>query len=159
MRDIYTAFLILFFSAAFAQEGCSFMKDTVFLPKENKSLECEYLQTTLKNRSVVQMIKGPAGKMYLRIVIYENLYFDKVDLFEVQSGSRSCYFKDTKQYKLDKHSSCYIVDIGKNYVATLRDDGISAIVFGKTETDFSKTDCNQVKQISKCFYESISAKK
>lgn len=159
MKQLFTVLFLLFFLAGFAQSDCAFIKDTVRIPKDNKVIDTEYLQTTLKNKSVVQLIKAPAGKFYLKIIVTENLYFDKVDMLEIISGSKSIFYKDTKHYQNDKHSGYYVVEVGKNYVSTLKDNGITSIVFGKVETSFGKSDCNQVKQISKCFYESISPKK
>lgn len=155
----FLIFIFLLYSGLFiAQNNCSFIKDTLFIPKENKTIEGEYLETTLK-KSVVSLIKTGGNKYYLKIVVTENLYFDHVDELEIRSGKKSFYAKDTKQFQLDKHSAFYVVELYKNYVGTLKDDGITALVFNKAETEFTKQDCSQVKQISKCFYDAISAKK
>ena len=93
------------------------------------------------------------------MIVTENLYFDKVDMLEVRSGKKSYYVKNTQHYQYEKHKGYYCFEIFKNYIGTLKDDGITAIEFGKVETSFSKSDCNQVKTIAKCFYESIDEKK
>ena len=42
---------------------------------------------------------------------------------------------------------------------TEKDEGITSIVFGGAETDFTKQDANQIKKISRCFYEANYRKK
>ncbi|MBK9283676.1 MAG: hypothetical protein IPM51_05080 [Sphingobacteriaceae bacterium] len=135
------------------------MSDTVFIPKENKTYQSDYLEVELKNKSLVQLVKADNKKYYLRMIVTENLYFDKVALLEVISGKKSFYVKDTKHHQFDKHRGYYCFEIFQNYIGTLKDDGITAIEFGKVHTSFSKSDCNHIKSIAKCFYESISEKK
>lgn len=159
MKQLCTLLFLTFFWGAFSQGDCHFIQDTVSIPKENKIVNAEYLQTVLKNKSVVQLFKTETNKYYLKLIVTENLYFNKVDILEIKSGGKSFYAKDTKHYQYDKHTGYYIIEIYKNYAGTLKDDGITSIVFGKAETDFGKHDCNQIKQISKCFYENIIAKK
>ncbi|MBL7922371.1 MAG: hypothetical protein JNJ40_18795 [Bacteroidia bacterium] len=137
----------------------SFISDTIRIPKENKVIQADYVITSLKNGSTIQLVKAPANKFYMRICTNENLYFGKKDMMEIKSGSKSFYAKETTNYELSKNSGYYVIEIYKNYIGTLKDDGITGIVFGKAETAFSKQDCNQVKQMAKYFYESITAKK
>lgn len=152
--------LFFFFSALLcAQSNCVFVKDTFYIPKENKTINGEYLETVFKNKTKVQLIKSETNKFYLKMCVFENLYFDKVDVLEIRSGTKSFYAKETKQFQLDKHTGFYVVELYKNYVATLKEDGITSIVFNKAETIFTKQDCSQIKQISKCFYEAVSTKK
>jgi hypothetical protein len=154
-----TLLFFTFFLGAFSQTDCSFIQDTVTIPKDKKVLNAEYLQTVLKNKSIVQLYKTETNKYYLKLIVTENLYFNKVDMLEIKSGSKSFFAKETRHYQFDKHTGFYLVEIYKNYAGTLKDDGITSIVFGSAETNFSKQDCNQVKQISKCFYENIVTKK
>ena len=91
-------------------------------------------------------------------MVIENLYFGKIDLLELKSGTKSFYLKETTHYQLDKNTGYYLLEIYKNYIGTLKDNGLTAIQFGKAETIYSKQDCNQVKQIAKCFYENIDTK-
>jgi len=162
MRYIFLIISILFFNSI----GCSqksgdfsFIKDTIRIPKENKVVESEYLITSLKNGSTIQLVKAPNAKLYLRICTSENLYFGKTDMLEIKSGSKSFFAKETTNYELTKNSGYYVIEIYKNYIATLKDDGITGFIFGKAVTSFSKQDCNQVKQMAKYFYESVCTKK
>ena len=134
-------------------------KDTIRVPKENKVYESQYVIRRLKNGSTIQLIKSSNNKFYMRIVISENLYFDKKDVLEIKSGTKSFYAKETTNYALNKNTGYFTVEIFKNYVGTLKDDGITCLVFGKDETSYSKQDCNQVKQMAKYFYESFCVQK
>ena len=139
--------------------ACSFRGDTVFITKTNKTVEGEILETTLKNKSIIQLIRTEGDKFYLKMIVTENLYFDKVDQLEIISGSKSIFYKDTRHFQYDKHRGYYMVEIFKNYALILKDNGITSIVFGKVETDFTKSDCNQIRQIAACFYDAITTKK
>jgi len=151
-------FLTLFLLGQ-AQSNCSFSNDTVYIPAEKKTLEGEYVQTILKNKSAVQFFKVQNGKFYLKMIVTENLYFNKTDMLEVRSGNKSFYAKDTKHFEYGNHTGYYIIEIYKNYIATLKDEGITSIVFSNAETKFTKQDRNQIMQIAKCFYESVAGKK
>lgn len=152
-------FLLLCLLRLLPAQDCTYKSDTIFVPKEKKVLQSELLEVTFKNNSVVQLIKAPNNKMYMKMIVTENLYFDKTDQLEVKSGSKSFYVKDATHFQYNKHKGYYIFEIYKNYVGTLKDDGLTSILFGKAETEFTKSDSNQIKKIAKCFYESIASKK
>lgn len=122
-------------------------------------MDGEVLTTILKNKNAVEFIKADNGKLYLKLTVSQNLYFDKIDVLEIRSGSKSFYVKDTKQYQRDKNTGFFVVELFKNYVATLKDDGITSIYFNQAETPFTRQDCVQIKQIAKCFYDAITPKK
>ncbi len=162
MKNSLLIIIFLFFGfLGYSQKAgdFSFLNDTIRIPKENKVIQADYVITSLKNGSTIQLIKAPANKFYMRICTSENLYFGKTDLMEIKSGSKSFFAKETTNYELSKNSGYYVIEVYKNYIGTLKDDGITGIVFGKAATAFSKQDCNQVKQMAKYFYESICAKK
>ena len=157
-KHIFFYFFALCIIFAQSQIDCVFKADTVFVPKENKVLNATYLQTTFKNKTNFYLYKANNNKYYIKFVVTENLYFGKVDLLELKSGTKSFYAKETTHYQLDKNTGYYVFEIYKNYIGTLKDDGLTSINFGKAETIYSKQDCNQVKQLAKCFYQSIDAK-
>jgi hypothetical protein len=162
MKYISLIIGIFFFSSfGFSQQSgdFAFIKDTVRIPKENKVVDSEYLITSLKNGTTIQLVKAPSSKFYLRICTSENLYFGKTDMLEIKSGSKSFFAKETTNYELSKNSGYYVIEIYKNYIGTLKEDGITGFIFGKATTTFSKQDCNQVKQMAKHFYENVCAKK
>ena len=133
--------------------------DTIRIPKENKVLNSQYLITTLKNGTTIQLIKSSNAKFYLRIVTSENLYFGKTAMLEIISGSKSFFAKETTNFQLNKNTGYYIIEIYKNYIGTLKEEGITKLDFDKAVTTYSKQDCNQVKQMAKHFYESFCVQK
>ncbi|MCW3076309.1 MAG: hypothetical protein JWO32_918 [Bacteroidetes bacterium] len=159
MKRIFFIIFLFVSAISIAQSECTFIKDTLTVAKENKVVTAEMLQTTFKNKTVVQIIKTEAGKYYLKFIVFENLYFNRIDLLEIKSGTKSFYAKETTQYRRDKYSGFYLIEIYKNYIGTLRQDGVTSIVFNKAETIFTKQDCELIKQMAKCFYDAISPKK
>ena len=159
-------YFLIIFSFIFTLENKSqincetaFVKDTMSLPDLSKTLEGEYIETTLKDFSTVRIFKTQGDKFYLRFVVKKNFYFNKVDVLEIRSGSKSIYPKDVKQYKINKTTGLFIVEVPKNYITTLRNDGITSLYFAKAETDFTRQDTRLIKEISKCLYDVITAKK
>jgi hypothetical protein len=166
MRFRFILFALLFLIQAFkSQSACEFefLKDTLTIPEEGKILEGLSLETTLKNLSVIKIFQSNDQKddhLYLRILVTKNFYFNKVDKLELRSGSKSYWVKpDSKQYKVSKTMGLFVVRVAKNYIVTLKEEGITSLVFSGAETDFTKTDAQQIKKISRCFYETIYRKK
>jgi hypothetical protein len=77
----------------------------------------------------------------------------------MRTGNRSYYVKNARQYKIDKTTGLFIVEIFKNYLTTLKEDGMTSIYFAKAETDFTKHDANLIKQMARCFYDAYTQKK
>jgi len=157
MKHRFFLFFLFITGILSAQTDCIFKRDTVFIHKENKTVNAEILQVDLK-KSFVQFIKTDANKYYMKISVSENLYFDRVDQLEIRSGSKSFYVKDAKQFQTNKHTGYFEVELFKNYAVTLKDEGITSLVFNKAETSFQKQDRVLIKQAAKCFYEAISKK-
>jgi hypothetical protein len=141
------------------KEGFVFVHDTMSIPETGKILEGDYVETTLKNLSVVRLFKTADHKYYLRFIITKNFYFDKVDVLEVKSGNKSYYSKNTKQHKINKTQGLYVIEVFRNYLGTLRDDGITGLVFAKAETDFTRQDGNQTRKMAAMFYQSLPPEK
>jgi hypothetical protein len=162
MKKRYLFLCVLFLSLTIkSQSDCNaaFKRDTIFIPKEQKLLEGDFIETTLKNQSVVQLFNVDNTKFYLKLYVTENFYFNKIDVLEIKSGKKSYYAKDTKQFKLSKTKGMFVIEIFKNYLATLKEEGITSIVFGGAETDFTRQDASQLKKMATCFYETIFIKK
>lgn len=161
------AFIYLLFCclALKSQSKCEFqfLNDTLSIPEEGKTLEGLSLETTLKNFCVLKIFQSndpKDDKLYLRLLVTKNFYFNKVDKLELKSGSKSYWVKpDSKQYKISKTLGLFVVRVEKNYIVTLKEEGITSFVFAGAETDFTKSDANQIKKISRCFYETIYGKK
>lgn len=162
MKSVLFFTCILLFTFGFkSQTNCEtdFVSDTLTFPGDGKVYEGEYLESTFKNLSSVRLYKTNSGRAFLRMIVTKNFYFDKVGVLEIRSGNRSYYAKNTRQYKISKTAGLFVIEIFKNYVATLREDGITSIIFAEAETDFTRQDANHVKKIAKCFYDAISEKK
>lgn len=163
MKSGYLLLWVLCFntinSKAQDSKEIKFVADTMTFTGTQKVLQGEYVETTLKNLSVVRMFKTGDNHYYLRFLVTTNFYFDKVDMLEIRSGNKSYYAENTRQFKVNKTTGLFIVEIYKNYIAQLKDEGITAIAFGKAETDFTRGDASQVRRIAKHFHESITPKK
>jgi hypothetical protein len=143
-----------------AQDNCeaNFRSDTMSLFNNGKILEGSYIETTLKNGSVIRLFRTNDNKNYLRILVSENFYFDRIDMLEIRSGHKSYYAADSKQYKVNKNKGLFIIEVPKNYVAQLKDHGISALDFAHATTHFTKSDSKQIRTICSCFYNIIKTK-
>ena len=144
-----------------AQESCEslFFTDTLTNPVDHKLVEGLSAETTLKNLSVIRAVKTSDNRYFLRMIVTRNFYFDKVATLEIRSGKRSYYAKDTRQFKINKTTGLFVIEIYKNYLAQLKDDGITSIVFGEAETDFTRQDASNLRKMFKCFYEKSVAQK
>jgi hypothetical protein len=146
-----------------AQSDCDFLNDTLSLPEQDKVLEGRSLETTLKNLSTIKIFQPSDPRdeqLYLKIVVTRNFYFDKIDNLELKSGSKSYWVKPpSKQYKINKTTGLFVVAVSRNYIVTLKDEGITAMVFGGAETRFTRQDAGQVKKMARCFYDTIYKKK
>lgn len=137
----------------------SFVQDTMTIQGTNKVVEGEYVETVLHDLSVVRFFKTNDGRYFVRFIVTRNFYFDKVAMLEIKSGSKSSHEKDTKQFKVSKTSGMFLVEVYRNYFATYKDSGITGIVFGDAETDFTKQDVSQIKKMADFFYDATAAKK
>jgi hypothetical protein len=74
-----------------AQQPCALERDTMTLPFSHSVVEGEYTTTKLKKSGEVTFFRASGNKMYLKFLMKENLYFDKVDVLEIRSGTKSYY--------------------------------------------------------------------
>lgn len=160
MKRIISVFFLVFLSTLYkGQCDLAFVKDTMSVKKDEKIVEGEYVETTLKNLSVVRLFKTSDNKFYIRFIVTEDFYFDKVGILEIKSGSKSYYAKDTRQHKVNKTKGMYVIEVYKNYLATLKEEGITSIAFANGETDFTRQDAGQIREIARCIYENAFVKK
>lgn len=139
-----------------------FVTDSLFIEKDNNYISADGLVTPVfKGGNQIKLFKV-GNKYYLTIITKSNIYFDMISDLEIKSGAKSMWPKNVKQHQKDKHTAFFVVEVGKNYIATLKDEGITSYVFNKTETAFSKQEIKEIKKIAACFYQTInvpSAKK
>ena len=154
-----SALLLLFFlfvNTGFSQDCPALVPDTMTMPGDHKAMNGEYLEAQMKNGSTVRFFKTENERLFIRLVVTKNFYFNQVSTLEIQSGSKSYYIKNAKQYKLDKGHGLFVAEIYRNYLITLKEFGITAIDFGGVVTDFTRHDASAVKQIAKCVYATLS---
>ena len=125
---------------------------------QNKVLEGQRISIPLKKGGEISFFVGQDGKVYLRFIVKENFYFDKTDILEVRSGSKSYYVKNVRQFKVDKTTGLFVFEIYTNYLSTLKEDGITAIYFSKAETDFTRKDAADVRKAAVCISELVGRK-
>lgn len=157
MKFLYILICGLGFFVLRSQNDCQFTDDTLYLPHLSKTINASYTEVTTKNNSKIQFFKQ-GNTYYLRIIATVNLYFGKTDLLEIKSGNKSFFVKNTTQFEQDKDHGSYTITIFKNYIATLRDGGITSIKFGAAETKYESRDTEAIRKMAKCFYETISTK-
>ncbi len=141
--------LTLSFSVSAQEVTCenSFSTDTLSFLPDGPLMEGEMIQTTLKNKSIVQMYSMDKKRFYIRIYITENFYFNKVDILNIESGKWSYPVKNCKQFKVNKTLGMYVFEVQKNYLATLRDEGMTGLLFAGAETNFTRSDGHQIKNV------------
>jgi hypothetical protein len=152
---------ILFFANLSAQNTCEmgFVRDSLFIEKENAFVGADGLKTKpFKDGTEVKLFKVQ-NKYYLMLLCKSDLYFALVSDLEIKSGSKSMVSKGMKQHQKDKHTAFFVMEVLKNYIATLKDEGITSYVFNTKETVFGKAEVKEVKKIANCFYQTINVQK
>lgn len=135
-----------------------FVTDSLYIPSEGTYYMASGLVTpSLKNGVSVKLFLH-RNKYYLMLETKSNLYFDKSEMLEIKSGKKSMFQKEAMQYQKNKYTAFFVMEVYKNYIATLKDEGITAYVFNNNEFSFAKQDIKEVKQIADCFYKTINTK-
>lgn len=150
----------LWFNGPGQNKACeySFSTDTLTLP-DGSHAEAEMMKLTTKNQSIIQFFALERKRYFIRIYITENFYFEKTDVLTVVSGKWTYPAKNCKQHKISKTMGMYVFEVQKNYLATLRDNGITGLVFAGAETKFTRSDGQHSREMSTCFYEALFGKK
>lgn len=155
--------LLLFFSGsvAFAQIPCDkvFRSDTSIINRFTYAKEVvELMEVTIKNNYQLQFIRKD-HKTYLRIIVRDNLGFGQIGEFMLICGKKQIYDKDIKLVPIDKSSGWFIIELNPNYIQTIRDLGLSKIIFRDTvEFLVPKSDSEKIKQTAACFFEAVVPK-
>ncbi len=156
MRKLAGLLLFIAFNThSIAQDCEALVSDTMSVPGTTLQLEGGYLETTLKKQAVVRIFKTEDDRLFLRFIVTENFYFNQISTLEIQSGTKSYYVKNCRQHKVDKAHGMYITEIYRNYLATIKEYGITGLVFGGAESNFTRQDAAQVKAIAQCVYNSL----
>ena len=127
--------------------------DSLYKPNEKQSYSVSVMNTPLKNGGNVQFINNK-GKFVLKITPNQKLGFVDVGSLQIKSGSKSIFFKSTTYYDHKEASAYFLVDVLINYIATLKDDGLTSLVFNeKFEVAFCAEDQKNIRRNAKCFYD------
>lgn len=143
-----------------AQTKCNqtLKQDSCALLSPNKKELVELMQVKIKNNYQIQFIKQ-GQKNYLKIIVRDNLGFGKTGSLLLYSNKKQYFTKSTTLQIIDKTSAYFLVELNPNYLTTLKDNGLTNIIFEeKTEFVIPKQDSESVKQLAACFYEAISVK-
>lgn len=147
--------IFVFITSFLNAQGCKeqFVSDSLYKPAEKTKVAVSLININLKNGGNIQLINNN-GKYVLKLALNEKFGFLETGSLEIKSGGKSFFIKNTTLYDIKEPTSYFLVDILINYVATLKDDGITSVVFnGKFEAKIAKEDVTQIKKAAKCFYE------
>jgi hypothetical protein len=154
IKRLYILAFLTGFNYTFAQ-NCKdqLVSDSLYKPNEKHSYPVSVLNCPLKNGGKVQFINN-SGKFVLKITPNQKLGFLDVGSLQIKSGSKSFFLKTATYYDHKEPNAYFLVDVLINYIATLKDDGLTAIVFNeKFESELCSEDVKNVRRTAKCFYE------
>ena len=151
LTRIYICFTLFFGVNIPAQNPCQnqFIYDSVIKPGDKVAISVNALTCPIKN-GAVQFI-NQNEKLYLRLKINDKLGFIADGALELMSGTKSIVFK-TSLHNINKVNPYFIVDVGINYIATLKDNGLTGLIFNSHEVKFEKTDTKNIRETAGCFY-------
>lgn len=144
----------LFFAVSFAQ-NCKEqpVNDSVYKPSEKKKVLAEIHTIHLSNKGKIFLVNHN-GKYFLKLCLNEKMGMVDLGNLEIKSGNRSYFIKNAVYHNINENDAYFFVDMGINYVATLKDEGITSVIYNtKFETKLPKEDMNAVRKTAKCFYE------
>lgn len=155
MNGFIKILLFVFLSTNLLAQNCAdiLVPDSIYKPSEQKKVPGKVMTTNLKNGGKIQLI-AIGGKYVLKITPNEKLGFVESGPLEIKSGNKSFFVKNATLYDIKEPEAYFLVDVMINYIATLKDDGITSIMFNtKFESKMQKEDTGNIKKMSRCFYE------
>lgn len=158
IKKIYILFLLVCSSYVFSQP-CKdqLISDSLFKPNDNSTVAVSSLNCALKNGGGIQFL-NQNGKYFLKIKPNQKIGFDEKGSLELKSGSKSFFVKNAILIDAKKPEPYFVVDIQLNYVATLKESGLTSLIFNTFEVKFAKQDVENIRETAKCFY-SLNNKK
>ncbi len=154
IKNLYILALLTACHCTFSQ-NCSdqLVTDSLYKPSEKTSCLVSVLNCPLKNGGSIQFINNK-GKLILKITPNQKLGFLDAGSLQIKSGTKSFFLRNTTLYNHKEPNAYFLVDVLINYVATLRDDGLTSLVFNeKFEAVFPGEDQKNIRRTAKCFYE------
>ncbi len=154
--------LVLLFTLGFCSaQPCKnllFLGDSVIKPNENVKIWANVLNCPLKNGGNIQFI-SQNRKFYLKLALNDKFGFEDLGSIELKSGTKSFFVKSVKLYDAKKPQPFFVIEILINYVATLKDNGLTSVVFNNFESKLSNQDSDNIEKTANCFYSEHSKKK
>lgn len=157
IKHLYILFLVFCGMMTTAQCKEQIVSDSVLKPGATSKVVADVLYVGLRNGGAVQFISDN-GKYFLKVTPNAKLGFVDTGSLELRSGTKSFFVRSTKLYNIKDPGAYFIIEIFMNYVATLRDNGLTGLVFNKFELELNKDDRKSVEQAADCFYK-LNAKK
>lgn len=160
MKPIVLVASILASLNCFAQTKCnqSLVTDSCTLESPSKKELVQLMQVKIKNNYQVQFIKQ-GQRTFLKIIVRDNLGYGKTGPLLLYSNKKQYFTKSIKLEIIDKASAYFLVDLNSNYLTTIKDNGLTSIVFNQNvEFVIPKQDSELVKQLAACFNEAIGGK-
>jgi len=153
LEFIAVIFFVFLFSGLKAQkqEEFVFVEDTMTLSGTKRVLEGAYVEVVLRDLHVLRLYKTADHHIYLRMLVTSNFYFDKVGPLEILSGNLTYTAKQVRQFMVSKNMGLFITEVFSNYLSTLRNEGISDLVFNQAKTKFSRSDTQKIKRMATYF--------
>lgn len=153
IKNLYTIVLLVACQLVIAQ-NCNdqLVTDSLYKPTEKQSYLVSVLNCPLKNGGNIQFINNK-GKLLLKITPNQKLGFIDVGSLQLKSGSKSIFFKNTTYHNYKEPGAYFLVDVLINYIATLRDDGLTSLVFNEKFEAVFADDQKNIRKTAKCFYE------
>lgn len=160
MKSLLCTLLIFLNFIGIAQNKCKYnlTNDSCNLQNPAQKEWVEITQVKIKNNYNIQLIKHGAKK-YLKIIVRDNLGFGQTGSLLIYSNKKQYFLKSATLQTIDKNTGYFLLDLNSNYLATLRDNGLTSIIFQeKVEFTIPKQDSEAIKQMAACFWE-LSEKK
>lgn len=154
IKRLYILFFLTLLGSELFSQNCDVITDTLYFPSKQVSELAKALNCPLKNGGNIQFFNFN-GKFTLKLTLNEKLGFLDVGSLQIKSGTKSFFVKSTTLYNHKQANAYFLVDVLINYIATLKDEGITSVVFNeKFEANLTSEDTKNIRRTAKCFYES-----
>ncbi len=111
-----------------------------------------------KNNYKVQFVKQ-GKKNHLIITLKYTIESDKQGSLYVYSNKKQYFLKQVTLKRIDKDYAHFVIEANSNYVATIRDNGLTSLYFNDSMTfEIPKADSELIKKQADCFYTIITKK-
>ena len=160
MRFFFILGLLFFAFKAESQIKCikTLVADSCALQNPTKKELVDVIDVKIKNNYQVQFIKHQQ-QLYLKLIVKNDLGYGKTGSLVLFSGKKQYYTKSITLQIINKQSAYFLLEINSNYLSTLKDNGLTSLVFCENvEFGIPKTDSELVKQGANCFFEEIIKK-